>query len=395
MVYSFHWVCPSLSTTRSIPDLNYSAAKRLRSTNRWSVRRITGRDCVSPYYASDRSSRALGLQDGRENERLEMKIKEQTLFRRNQRIADVFNLSESIVVYPGDCLDLLKSIPDESLQLVVTSPPYNIGKEYEKKLHLDVYLQQQAQVITECVRALSPKGSICWQVGNYVDKGAIIPLDTALFPIFSGLGLRMRNRIIWHFEHGLHCSRRFSGRYETVIWFTKSNDYIFNLDPVRIPQKYPGKKYFKGPKAGQYSCNPLGKNPGDLWVIPNVKSNHVEKTEHPCQFPVELIERLVLSLANEGDWVLDPFLGTGTSIIAAVRHGRRGVGAEIVRKYIELAKERIRKEIDGALLTRPMGKPVYDPVEAGNSLTAAPWDKKVSKQLTLFEKRARYGRRRK
>ena len=349
----------------------------------------------TPYYASDRSSRALGLQDGRENERLEMKIKEQTLFRRNQRIADVFNLSESIVVYPGDCLDLLKSIPDESLQLVVTSPPYNIGKEYEKKLHLDVYLQQQAQVITECVRALSPKGSICWQVGNYVDKGAIIPLDTALFPIFSGLGLRMRNRIIWHFEHGLHCSRRFSGRYETVIWFTKSNDYIFNLDPVRIPQKYPGKKYFKGPKAGQYSCNPLGKNPGDLWVIPNVKSNHVEKTEHPCQFPVELIERLVLSLANEGDWVLDPFLGTGTSIIAAVRHGRRGVGAEIVRKYIELAKERIRKEIDGALLTRPMGKPVYDPVEAGNSLTAAPWDKKVSKQLTLFEKRARYGRRRK
>ncbi len=319
----------------------------------------------------------------------------QTLFSHNQTIADQYTPSESVVVYPGDCLDLLKSIPDESLQLVVTSPPYNIGKEYEKKLHLDVYLKQQSQVIAECVRTLSPKGSICWQVGNYVESGAIIPLDTALYPIFSNLGLRMRNRIIWHFEHGLHCSRRFSGRYETIVWFTKSDDYVFNLDPVRVPQKYPGKKYFKGPKAGQYSCNPLGKNPGDLWVIPNVKSNHVEKTEHPCQFPVELIERLVLSLTNEGDWVLDPFLGTGTSIIAALRHKRRGTGAETVRKYVDLARERIKQEIDGTLRTRPMDKPVYDPVEAENSLILAPWDKKESKQLTLLEKSARYGRRRK
>lgn len=319
-------------------------------------------------------------------------MKTETLFNQNRKISDKFALSKSIVVYPGDRLDLLRCVPDESLQLVVTSPPYNIGKEYEKKLHLDLYLQQQAQVIKECVRTLSPQGSICWQVGNYVDRGAIIPLDTALYPIFSSLGLRMRNRIIWHFEHGLHCSRRFSGRYETIIWFTKSDDYVFNLDPVRIPQKYPGKKYFKGPKAGQYSCNPLGKNPGDLWVIPNVKSNHVEKTEHPCQFPVELIERLVLSFTNMGDWVLDPFLGTGTTVIASIRHGRRGVGAETVPKYIELARERISQEIDGELRTRPMGRPVYNPVEAGNSLTVVPWDKNDSEQMKLLEKNAKYGK---
>lgn len=322
-----------------------------------------------------------------------MTMKAQGLFRQAQTIADRFAPSESIVVYPGDCLDLLESIPDESLQLVVTSPPYNIGKEYEKRLDLDLYLQQQARVIAECVRALSHRGSICWQVGNYVDRGAIIPLDTVLYPIFSGLGLRMRNRIIWHFEHGLHCSRRFSGRYETIIWFTKSDDYVFNLDPVRVPQKYPGKKHFKGPKAGQYSCNPLGKNPGDLWVIPNVKSNHVEKTEHPCQFPVELIERLVLSLADEGDWVLDPFLGTGTSIIAAIRHGRRGAGAEIVPKYVELARQRIQQEIEGTLRTRPMERPVYDPVEAGNSLTVAPWEKNPE-QMTLLEESAEYEKKR-
>lgn len=308
-----------------------------------------------------------------------------------RKITDTFSLSEDIVLYPGNCLELLKTIPDESLKLVVTSPPYNIGKEYEKRLKLELYIEQQAAVIRECVRCLSPQVSICWQVGNYVDNGAIIPLDTVLYPIFTCLGLKMRNRIIWHFEHGLHCSRRLSGRYETIIWFTKSDEYVFNLDPIRVPQKYPGKKYFKGPNAGKYSCNPLGKNPGDLWVIPNVKSNHVEKTGHPCQFPVELIERLILSMTNEGDWVLDPFLGTGTSIIAAIRHNRRGAGAETVAKYSNLAKNRIEQEIAGTLRTRPMDKPVYDPEEVGNSLRIAPWAKKQDDaQLRLLENRARY-----
>jgi adenine-specific DNA-methyltransferase len=321
-----------------------------------------------------------------------MKNQTHSLFDQDSRIADTFAATESVVVYTGDCLDLLKSISDESMQLIITSPPYNIGKEYEKKLQLDVYLQQQARVITECVRALSPRGSICWQVGNYVDRGEVIPLDTALFPIFSELGLKMRNRIIWHFEHGLHCSRRFSGRYETIIWFTKTDDYVFNLDPVRVPQKYPGKKHFKGPKTGQFSCNPLGKNPGDLWVIPNVKSNHVEKTEHPCQFPVELIERFVLSLSNQDDWILDPFLGTGTSLIAAIRHGRRGVGAETIPRYVDLARERVQQEIAGTLRTRPMDRPVYDPVQAGNGLTVAPWESADVEQLTMLEKSPRYGK---
>jgi len=316
------------------------------------------------------------------------------MFGKHLPIAASFDPTEQTVVFPGDCLELLRSCPDEAFQLVVTSPPYNIGKEYEKKLRLETYLDQQAKIIRECVRCLSPHGSICWQVGNYVDNGAIIPLDTVLYPMFTSLGLRMRNRIIWHFEHGLHCSRRFSGRYESVIWFTKSDDYVFNLDPVRVPQKYPGKKYFRGPKAGQHSCNPLGKNPGDLWIIPNVKSNHIEKTDHPCQFPVELIERLVLSMTNKEDWVFDPFLGTGTSIIAAIRHGRRGAGAETVPKYVQLARERIQKEAEGSLRTRPMGKAVYDPVEAGNSLTVAPWKtKKEPEQLVLFERPAKYGKR--
>lgn len=304
----------------------------------------------------------------------------------SNRITRNFSEKARAVVYPGDCLELLSQIPDETVQLVVTSPPYNIGKEYEKRLKIETYVEQQEKVIAECVRTLKPEGSICWQVGNYVDKGAIIPLDSLLYPVFSRLGLKMRNRIVWHFEHGLHCTRRFSGRYETIIWFTKSDKYVFNLDPVRVPQKYPGKKHFKGPNAGEYSCNPKGKNPGDVWIIPNVKSNHVEKTEHPCQFPVELIERLVLSMSNEGDLVFDPFLGTGTAIVAANRHGRKGAGAEIVSTYVDLSLARIRKEWAGELRTRPMNTPVYDPEKAGNRLTKAPW--RSTSQASLFAQSA-------
>ncbi|GMV98840.1 MAG: hypothetical protein AMXMBFR83_31880 [Phycisphaerae bacterium] len=208
---------------------------------------------------------------------------------------------------------------------------------------------------------MKPPGSLCWQVGNYVEKGCIVPLDTILYPVFADLGLRMRNRIVWRFEHGLHCSKRFSGRYEVIAWFTKSDHYVFNLDPVRVPQKYPGKKYFKGPKAGTYSCNPNGKNPGDVWDIPNVKHNHVEKTIHPCQFPVELVERLVLSMTEPGGLVLDPFLGVGSTAVAAIRHGRRAAGAEISREYIEMAEKRVRQEWEGRLRTRPMNRPVHEP----------------------------------
>ncbi|HTT80179.1 MAG TPA: site-specific DNA-methyltransferase, partial [Stellaceae bacterium] len=170
-----------------------------------------------------------------------------------------------------------------------------------------------------------------------------------------------RNRVIWHFEHGLHCSKRLSGRYETILWFTKSDDYIFRLDPIRVPSKYPGKKYFKGPKIGQLSCNPLGKNPSDVWIFPNVKNNHIEKTIHPCQFPVELVERLVLSLTDEGQSVLDPYLGVGTTVIAAVKNGRIGYGCDTEPKYIDVAWQRLNQFRRGSLKTRPMDRPVYDP----------------------------------
>ena len=282
-------------------------------------------------------------------------------------ISTAYHQDADAVVYPGSCMDLIRDIPDNTIQLVITSPPYNIGKEYEKKMDMERYLFEQEKIIKQCYRILSDSGSICWQVGNFVHRGQIIPLDIVLYPLFDKLGLKMRNRIIWNFEHGLHCSKRFSGRYETIIWFTKSDQYTFNLDPVRVPQKYPQKKYFKGPKVGQYSCNPLGKNPGDLWQIPNVKHNHPEKTQHPCQFPVELVERLVLSMTHPGERVFDPFLGTGTTIIAALKNGRKGIGAEIGPQYIEIIQNRLKDFQDGKLKTRAMNQEIYEkPVKRQN-----------------------------
>ena len=260
-----------------------------------------------------------------------------------------------------DNLTFMHPLEDGNMKLIVTSPPYNIGKTYERRTSLDLYIESQARVISECVRLLHPNGSLCWQVGNHVDKGEIYPLDTILYPIFKQHGLKLRNRIIWHFGHGLHCQNRFSGRYETILWFTKTDDYTFNLDPVRIPSKYPGKKYYKGPNRGKLSGNPLGKNPSDIWEIPNVKSNHVEKTIHPCQFPIELIERLVLSMTEEGDSVFDPYVGVGSSVIAALKHGRIGYGCDVVQDYIDIAWERIHALRSGVLKTRELGKPVYDP----------------------------------
>lgn len=202
-------------------------------------------------------------------------------------IPSSFSLENKVTLYHGDCLEFLQTIPNESVQLVVTSPPYNIGKEYEDVLDIEVYKVQQGQVVEECIRVLKPEGSICWEVGNYVTDGEIIPLDILLYDCFKENGLKLRNRIVWHFGHGLHCKNRFSGRYETINWFTKSDEYVFNLDPVRVPQKYPGKKHFKGPNRGKYSGNPKGKNPSDVWDIPNVKANHVERTAAPCQFLAE------------------------------------------------------------------------------------------------------------
>ncbi len=288
-------------------------------------------------------------------------------------IADTYSDDNTITLHNGDSRTFLKTIPNGAISLVITSPPYNIGKSYERRQDITAYLTEQEGVISELVRVLNDQGSMCWQTGNYVDDGEVFPLDIYYYPIFKKHGLQLRNRIIWHFEHGLHTSKRFSGRYETILWFTKTDNYTFNLDSVRVPAKYPGKRHFKGPNRGQPSGNPLGKNPSDIWDflyqewetcvwdIPNVKANHIEKTIHPCQFPVELVERCVLALTNEGDRVLDPYCGVGSALLAALMHDRRAVGVDKDSEYISASIERIYQLYNGTLKTRPLGQPIHKP----------------------------------
>jgi adenine-specific DNA-methyltransferase len=260
-----------------------------------------------------------------------------------------------------DILDFIQNLsPGIKFDLLVTSPPYNLGKEYEDRRELENYINWQKNIIIKLSPFISEKGSICWQVGNFIENGSIWPLDIDIAPIFRDLGFQLRNRIIWHFGHGLHAKKRFSGRYEVVLWFTKSENYTFNLDAVRIPSKYPGKRHFKGPKIGQYSSNPMGKNPEDVWEIPNVKGNHIEKTDHPCQFPVGLVERLILSLTNPGDLVFDPFAGVASAGVAAAIHKRRFWGCDIVSDYLDIGKDRIIKALEGKEKYRPHDKPIYD-----------------------------------
>jgi adenine-specific DNA-methyltransferase len=282
----------------------------------------------------------------------------------------------------GDAYKVLKSLDSNQYKLIITSPPYNTGKEYETYQSISEYLVSQKKIISELSRVLNNNGSICWQVGNHIDRKSkeVFPLDIFYYEFFKKEGLILRNRIIWYFGHGLHANRKFSGRYEVILWFTKSDNYTFNLDAVRENSKYPGKKHYKGPKKGQYSSNPNGKNPSDIWSIslqeldilkrdwlendiwniPNVKANHKEKTLHPCQFPIELVERCVLALTNENDWVLDPYSGVGSTIIASLRRKRNVTAVEKEKKYIHITRNRISLLRNNNLPIRELTTPIYD-----------------------------------
>jgi adenine-specific DNA-methyltransferase len=288
-----------------------------------------------------------------------------------RRVPQAISGDYSFIV--GNAFERIEELPDDSVQLTVTSPPYNIGKAYERRVALDEYLRPYTSFAKTLFAKTAPSGSVCWQVGNYVDRGEVFPLDYYFYQIFKAAGFRLRNRVIWHFEHGLHAAKRFSGRYETILWFSKSDQYIFDVDPVRVPSKYPGKRHFKGRLRGTPSGNPLGKNPSDFWTvvsndwdnliwnIPNVKANHPEKTNHPCQFPIELAQRCVLALTRPRDLILDPFMGVASAGLAALMHDRRFVGFELDRKYVAEARDRVNALIRGELTVRPLGKPVYSP----------------------------------
>lgn len=269
----------------------------------------------------------------------------------------------SFAIFPGDCRLLLSHMPNDSVDITITSPPYCIGKVYESEsTTTEDFISTHKEVLPEIIRVTKPGGSICWQTGYHVTDAAVFPLDYAIYDVLRDHGeVILRNRIVWTFGHGLHSTTRFSGRHETILWFTKGDSYQFYLDSIRVPQKYPGKRHYKGDKKGEFSGNPLGKNPGDVWDMPNVKANHIEKTDHPCQFPIALAQRLIRALTPQNGLVFDPFLGAGSTGAAAVIEKRRFLGAESSRSYADISLKRLEQAKTGTIRYRPADKPIHTP----------------------------------
>jgi adenine-specific DNA-methyltransferase len=271
-----------------------------------------------------------------------------------------------------DAIRFLSDIEPGSVHLLLSSPPYFMGKEYDTSGEVEEFTRIHEKIAPLLQRALRPGGNLCWQVGNHARRGVAVPLDILVYAAFSRQNsLLLRNRIIWAFGHGTHASRRFSNRYETVLWYSKGHDYYFDLDAVRVPQKYLGKRHYKGPRKGEWSSNPLGKNPSDVWEIPNVKAAHIEKTGHPCQFPVALAQRLVRALCPPGGLVVDCFAGSATTGVAALIEGRMFRGCDVSPVYVAIGNERLRACVEGTLKYRHIDVPILVP-EAHLSVAKVP-----------------------
>lgn len=252
---------------------------------------------------------------------------------------------DSFMVYCGDCLDLMRRLPADLIPLTVTSPPYNIGKSYESPLPVPAYLDWCARWIAEIHRITSARGALWLNLGYIplADKAKAIPLP---YLLWDRIPFFMLQEIVWQYGAGVAAKTSFSPRNEKFLWCVKDAErYRFNLDAVRDPNvRYPNQK-----KNGKLKCNPLGKNPGDVWSFPKVTSganrSSKERTPHPAQFPTAVIERIVQACSDPGELILDPFLGSGTTVEAALRHGRCAIGFELNADYVRIAEDRISRYV--------------------------------------------------
>lgn len=251
--------------------------------------------------------------------------------------------SDDCLLYAGDCLELMKKIDPAFVDLTVTSPPYNIGKEYEEPMPLENYLDWCKNWISEIHRVTKNQGAFWLNIGylEIPEKGKAVPIP---YLLWDKTPFYFIQEVIWNYGAGVAGRKFFSPRNEKLLWYVKDQEnYVFNLDDIRDKNvKYPNQK-----KNGKLKCNPLGKNPTDVWQIPKVTSgtnrSSKERMPHPAQFPIALIDRIVKASSNPNEIVLDPFLGSGTSAIVALSNGRKFVGFEINEKYCDLAVERIKQ----------------------------------------------------
>jgi adenine-specific DNA-methyltransferase len=241
---------------------------------------------------------------------------------------------DGVALYHADSISALAAMPAESVALTVTSPPYNIGKEYEEPRPIAEYVEWCAEWIQGIYRGTKSDGAFWLNLGYVAvpEKAKAIPLP---YLLWQHLPFYLVQEVVWHYGAGVAARTSFSPRNEKFLWYVKDEErYTFNLDDVRDPDvKYPNQK-----KNGKLKCNPLGKNPSDVWAFPKVTSgtnrSSKERTPHPAQFPEAVVERIVLACSNPGDVVLDPFLGSGTTAAVARRLGRKAIGFELNERYL-------------------------------------------------------------
>lgn len=249
--------------------------------------------------------------------------------------------TDQCILYCGDSLIFQKALNEQLFDAIITSPPYNIGKEYEKIVPVDEYVNWSSEWIADACKLVTDFGCFLLNLGymGIDNTGRAIPLP---YLLWDKIPLYLNQEIVWNYSAGVACKNYLSPRNEKILWYVKDKaNYTFNLDAIRDPNvKYPNSK-----RHGKSRVNTLGKNPSDVWQIAKVTTgknrSSKERTSHPCQFPVDLINRLVLGFTNPNNVVFDPFVGSGTTIESCIKNGRYCVGFEIQQSYCEIIRERI------------------------------------------------------
>jgi adenine-specific DNA-methyltransferase len=273
--------------------------------------------------------------------------------------------NEDCIIYNINCVDAMQALPKNFIHLTVTSPPYNIGKEYEKPMPLGSFVEWCEVWINQIHRITSDNGALWLNLGytQILNHAKAVPLP---YLLWNKSPFYLIQEIIWNYGAGVAGRNFFSPRNEKFLWYVKDEaQYIFNLDDIRDPNvKYPNQK-----KNGKIKVNPLGKNPTDVWQFPKVTSGKnrasKERTQHPAQFPVAVIERIIKASSNEGNIVLDPFMGSGTTAVVASNLKRPVVGFEIREDYCEIAAMRVEKFAE----PKPVEEPQYNMFKKENQLS--------------------------
>ena len=230
----------------------------------------------------------------------------------------------------GDCIQELAKLDEGSVDLVFADPPFNIGYDYDEyhdTQSYSGYIAWSREWMIKVSRVLKPSGTFWLAIGD--DYAAELKM------IARDLGLTCRNWVIWHYTFGVNCKRKFTRSHTHLLYFVKdSKHFTFNANAIRVPSARQ--------LAGDKRADPRGRIPDDTWQFPRVCGTFKERQGfHGCQMPEQVLGRIIRACSNEGDLVLDPFAGSGTTPAVAKKLHRRYLGIELSEQYVAGARGRL------------------------------------------------------